>query len=173
MGGVTLSGGEPLAHPDLERLLVLLREHGLHCAVETSLHIPQSVLQAVVGLADLFIVDIKSLDATVWRDVLGGNLATFLANVSFLIRCGIRPHFRVLAGLPWTFTHRNVDELIAFIKEFELSEIELVRPHKLGRRKYESLGREMCDFPEVPIEELTNLARALRERAGVPVSVLT
>jgi pyruvate formate lyase activating enzyme len=62
-GGMTLSGGEPLAQPQFARsLLAACREQGLHTALETSGHAPWEQMEAVLRFVDLTLFDLKHLD---------------------------------------------------------------------------------------------------------------
>lgn len=63
-GGLTLSGGEPFMNPDLA--LALLRgahERGIHTAVETCLHVPWKYIEPALPYIDLFLADLKHVDA--------------------------------------------------------------------------------------------------------------
>ena len=63
-GGLTVSGGEPLLHPDpLRALLEEARRHGLYTCVQTSGAVSRAKVAAVLGLVDLFQVDLKHMDA--------------------------------------------------------------------------------------------------------------
>ena len=62
-GGVTLTGGEPLAQPEFAAaLLRRLKEEGFHTAVDTAGSIPLDRCREAVDLADLLLLDIKALD---------------------------------------------------------------------------------------------------------------
>lgn len=59
-GGVTFSGGEPLAQPKfLTALLECCGERGIHRAVDTSGHAPTEVLLRAAATADLILYDVK------------------------------------------------------------------------------------------------------------------
>ncbi len=63
-GGVTVSGGEPLAQPQfLLEILRALKRRGIHTAVDTSGFAPCEALLATVPFTDLYLYDIKLLDA--------------------------------------------------------------------------------------------------------------
>lgn len=52
-GGMTLSGGEPLAQPDFaEALLLKAHKAGVHCAIETSGYAPWHVLHSIAEHLD-------------------------------------------------------------------------------------------------------------------------
>lgn len=63
-GGITLSGGEALAQPDFCReILRLSKAAGMHTAIETSGYAPRKVIESVEPFVDLWLYDIKLLDA--------------------------------------------------------------------------------------------------------------
>ena len=63
-GGVTLSGGEPLASPEGSlALLRACREAGISTAVETSGYFDPAILPALVPLVDTFLWDVKDTNA--------------------------------------------------------------------------------------------------------------
>jgi pyruvate formate lyase activating enzyme len=62
-GGITFSGGEPLAqHQFLVDLLGRCGELDIHRAVDTCGHAPREVLLNVAKQTDLFLYDLKSAD---------------------------------------------------------------------------------------------------------------
>ncbi|MDR1373869.1 MAG: glycyl-radical enzyme activating protein, partial [Treponema sp.] len=62
-GGVTLSGGEPLAQPDFAlALLERLKVENIHTCMETSLFAPEAVIRRLPGMLDYLICDIKLMD---------------------------------------------------------------------------------------------------------------
>ncbi|MDR2185495.1 MAG: glycyl-radical enzyme activating protein [Treponema sp.] len=62
-GGVTLSGGEPLAQPDFVlALLERLKAENIHTCMETSLFAPEAVIRRLPGTLDYLICDIKLMD---------------------------------------------------------------------------------------------------------------
>ena len=73
-GGVTLSGGEPLAqHAFVKELCDKLHEHGIHIAIDTSGSIPLSVCRDAVDAADMLLLDIKSIDPDMAYTVTGSR----------------------------------------------------------------------------------------------------
>lgn len=63
-GGVTLSGGDPLAQPAFaQALLTRCRDEGIHTAMETELHAPAHAANTVLPLCDLIYADLKLYDA--------------------------------------------------------------------------------------------------------------
>lgn len=62
-GGVTISGGEPLAQAEFTRSLIdECHKYSLHTAIDTSGGVPLSTCKDAVSAADLILLDIKSFD---------------------------------------------------------------------------------------------------------------
>ena len=70
-GGVTLSGGEPLAQLEFTTaFLAKLKSSGVHTALDTCLAVPRSRVEAVLQLADMFLCDLAELHSRLIRNVL-------------------------------------------------------------------------------------------------------
>jgi len=142
-GGMTLSGGEPLAQFEFSRaLLTAARENGLNICLETSGFAPLERLSALLPLVDLFYFDCKETDPArhleytgVERELIESNLVRLDAlGAITVLRCPIIPglnaredHFRGIAALANRL--RNVKE------------VQILPYHPLGRSKLERLGK--------------------------------
>ena len=81
-GGVTLSGGEPLAHPDFcAAFLSRLKAAGVSTAIETSGFAVASVVERLLPHVDLWLYDVKELDAEKYQAYTTRPLAPSLANL--------------------------------------------------------------------------------------------
>jgi pyruvate formate lyase activating enzyme len=84
-GGVTFSGGEPLAQPGfLKSMLEACRAEGLRTAVDTCGFACTDVLLEVAGLADLVLYDLKLMDEARHRQYTGVSNGPILANLRAL-----------------------------------------------------------------------------------------
>ncbi|MEG2054391.1 MAG: 4Fe-4S cluster-binding domain-containing protein, partial [Oscillospiraceae bacterium] len=74
-GGVTVSGGEPLMQKDfLFDILTRLKENGIHTAIDTAGSVPLSISKPLIDLADMLLLDIKSIDTHLCEEITGrGN----------------------------------------------------------------------------------------------------
>ena len=89
-GGVTFSGGEPLAQADfLLELIPLLKAKGVSLAIETSGYAEPAVYRAVVRHLDFVYQDLKHHDSDAFRELCGGDLRLVLANLEWLRSAGI------------------------------------------------------------------------------------
>ncbi|NOZ88114.1 MAG: glycyl-radical enzyme activating protein [Deltaproteobacteria bacterium] len=86
-GGVTFSGGEPLAQPNfLFACAGKLKELGIHLAVETSGYWPNRYVSNLVKLFDMILFDLKHVDPEKCRRSLGTDSQIALENLKSLIR---------------------------------------------------------------------------------------
>lgn len=149
-GGMTLSGGEPLAQPDFSKaLLEAGRAERIYTAVETSAYGPWERLRRLMPLVDLWLVDIKHTDDGRHRELTGVSNQTILRNIRNLVEGGARVTIRV----PWV-PQRNAEPaflegLLAFLTSLNpLPEVEIMPYHRLGLGKWESLGK----LPRMPAD---------------------
>lgn len=139
-GGMTLTGGEPLAQPDFAReLLRLCREQGVNTAVETSGFAPWEALEGLLPLLDHVYYDIKGIDPALHRRNTGVSNEVILANAERLKQSGANVVFRMpyIPGF-------NDGELAAVRAFTEGSPLQLMPYHDTGAGKYAALGR---DYP--------------------------
>jgi len=136
-GGVTISGGEPLAQPEFTRqLLDALRAESVHTALDTCGFAPTQVLLAVAAAADLVLYDIKAIDDQVHRRHTGVSNHLILANLETLARA----HNNIWVRVP-LLPEVNVDaESLAGIARFVASiggirQVNLLPYHELGTTK--------------------------------------
>ena len=81
-GGVTLSGGEPLAHPDFcEAFFREAKRLGVHTAVETSGFAPTETIARLLPFVDLWLYDVKVLDPVRCRELTARPLQPVLDNL--------------------------------------------------------------------------------------------
>jgi pyruvate formate lyase activating enzyme len=146
-GGVTLSGGEPLAQAAF--LFDLMdRLKPLHLAVETSGHARPEVFQAMTARADLVLVDLKLIDAAAHRQWTGVTNDLILANIGWLVRQDKPALIRIPLIPGVTDTEANLSGSAAFLADVAGSpaalarlQVELLPANPLAGSKYASVGR--------------------------------
>ncbi len=90
-GGVTFSGGEPLAQPEfLAAALDACRRQGLRTAVDTSGFCRREDLLDMAGRTDLFLYDLKHMDEDRHRELTGVSNRRILDNLRALAH--VRAH---------------------------------------------------------------------------------
>ena len=143
-GGVTITGGEPLAQPEfLAELLIFLRERGIHTAIETCGHAPAEVFQQIVPLTDLILFDIKSMDATIHRKYTGVDNILILSNLKWLIGSGAKFIVRLPLIPGVNDSAAQMEAVLEIIKDAAgLVRIEMMPYHKTAGAKYAMVGME-------------------------------
>jgi len=142
-GGVTFSGGEPLAQPEfLAAAARACRERGLHTAIETSGCAAEPTFRSIAPLVDLFLFDVKVVDRQRHEALTGADNSLILANLAHL--ASTRPG-DVIVRLPiipgCTDDQTNLDAVAALMRDLGLMRLELEPYHPFGSGKYEALGR--------------------------------
>jgi pyruvate formate lyase activating enzyme len=95
-GGVTFSGGEPLAQPKfLVACLDSCREAGLHTAVDTCGFAGPAVVDEVAQRTDLFLWDLKVLDGERHLALTGAPLQPILDNLAVAAGSGVAIWLRI------------------------------------------------------------------------------
>ena len=141
-GGITLSGGEPLAHFDFSfALLTAAKSAGLHTAVETSGFAPREQIQKLFPLVDLWLWDIKcspekhkDLTGVPFEPILENLISVAAANGKIILRCPLVP------GVNDEDAHMlNIARLANEVAGVQ--EIDLEPYHPMGEGKSSQLGR--------------------------------
>lgn len=170
-GGVTFSGGEALLQTKaLIPLLLQLKENQIHIAVETSLFVPSSFFQEVIGLIDFFYVDMKMMDAKRCHNMIGGDMDLYQKNFQLLMESN-RP---VVVRIPiiggFTDDEKNINDIYYALCEYHshpnnLLHVELLHGHHLGDSKYENLGLQKPTHHAVDKERMVSMMEKI-QRSG-------
>lgn len=141
-GGITISGGEPFMQLDaFLELIKQCKNNGLHVAVETTGNYCLDTLKEALPYIDLFLMDLKHLDAQKLKDITGGNLDLILNNFKYLAQhC---PN-KVIVRMPVIprFNDDICEDVIRFCTNLKLSEVNLLPFHTMGKSKWNQLNKE-------------------------------
>jgi pyruvate formate lyase activating enzyme len=161
-GGVTISGGEPLAQPDFTRaLLAQAKKEGLHTAVDTSGLGDWSIIDSITGDTDLFLYDIKCHDPDLHKQLTGVNNRVIKANLAYLLRSGADVILRMPLVANLNDQEDEMASLAKWLRDLQPGLILHLLPyHKYGEQKYESLGLKYSLLQPAPPqpEKLLKLA---------------
>ncbi len=141
-GGVTFSGGEPLAQwQALCALLDACRQIEIHTAVDTSGYARWEVLERVAQKTDLFLYDLKLMDNARHKTVTGVSNKIILSNLEKLSHTGVP----VIIRFPMIPNINDRDEDIrqmgAFISGLPgIRQIDVLPYHDYHVSKYQKLG---------------------------------
>lgn len=165
-GGVTFSGGEPLLQPDFVfECVKILKENGISCAVETALNVPQETVIRAAEFFDLFMCDIKAIDDNLHKNLTSVSNKRILENIRLLAKLKSNILLRMPVAMGLNGTDKNITDTAGFMKEVGLSDIELLKLHKLAKHKYDSLNLPFTfpDVPETTDEDIERFYKLIKE----------
>lgn len=173
-GGLTLSGGEPLAQADFAvELLKLARADGIHTAIETCGFASRENMLRLAEHTDLFLFDYKLSEREKHKAFTGAYNDQILENLRLLdslgkeivLRCPIIPD-----------VNDNEEHICEIAKIANglgcISRIELEPYHDYGIAKYEALERKPHVFTLPDKKSIEKLANILKQNTDKPVKIL-
>ncbi len=174
-GGVTLSGGEPLAQgEDMVEFLHLLKAQKIPVNVESSLHVAWEKIERTIGLVDTYLADLKHLDAAKFSSHIGGDAELVRRNLIRLCESGAKVIVRVPVIPGFNHSTGEMEQLISFVAELEgMEEVHFLPFHRFGKNKYKMLdmadpmeGISSLDEDELLEYKLMAEGKGLRARIG-------
>ncbi len=141
-GGVTFSGGEPMAAVDF--LLEFLRRKGsLHVCLETSGQAPAEDFRRIAPMVDLFLFDYKATGAERHRALCGEGGERILENLRLLCRSGARVLLRLPLVPGLNDQEEHLRAVAALLDELPgLVGAQILPYHALGTGKEARFGLE-------------------------------
>ena len=143
-GGMTLSGGEPLAQPKFTKaLLAAAKAEGLHTCVDTSGGATWEQHESILPLVDLFLFDIKCLDPKRHKALTGVDIGPIQENLGKLDASGAAYLLRVPAVPGVNLVAGFLEALAALTLSLNNCRgLEILPYHGMARSKYERFGKE-------------------------------
>lgn len=147
-GGVTFSGGEPLAHPQfLKDVLEQCSKEKIHTALETTLFASGEVIEEIIPLVDQIYVDLKLFDDTEHLKYTGVSAKLIKANIEKLLqgpdRARVTIRTPLIPGI--TATTTNLEQICHFLTSLDFQvKYELLNYNYLAGAKY---GRLNLEYP--------------------------
>ncbi len=172
-GGMTLSGGEPLAQAEFSlALLRAAKQADIATAIETCGHIPWDRLAAAIPVVDRFLYDWKETHPAQHREFTGVDNHLIRRNLIQLDRAGKPIHLRcpIVPGL--NDREEHLKGIAALANELKNAvEIQLLPYHPLGEAKAGRLGKTYSlkgqGFPAMA--EIEKWKALVRENTKIPV----
>ena len=154
-GGVTLSGGEPLAQgSDLVLLLQRLHERRISTNMETSLHVKWTLVERTIGLVNTYLTDLKHTDPHKFREYVNGDASLVMENLEKLAYFGAHVVVRIPVIPGFNHSETEIQALVDFVSTIKgIKEIHFLPYHTFGVEKYRMLGREYLFDNTVQIGE--------------------
>lgn len=153
LGGLTLSGGEPFAQGAFAlALLRAAKAEGYHCAVETCGAVKTEVLLEAAPYVDLFLYDVKEMDADRHKRLTGMDNALIQKNLQVLSEAGAAIVLRVPVVPQANDGFENLRRIGLLASRLDgVTHVEVLPYHRAGNHKYAKLGRNADEF-SVPTE---------------------
>lgn len=167
-GGVTLSGGEPMMQSDFARdIFRLLKQNGVHTALDTSGFAPWKEYEKVLRWVDLVLYDVKAADEDVHVACTGRSNRVILENLRKIDAMG-----KVLdVRIPYVPDMNDgqigkIGEILRTLKS--LRGVKVLPYHHYSTSKYASLGIEYpIPLVQSPSPEAISEAVAMLRKMGL------
>ena len=176
-GGMTVSGGEMLTHPDfVRRLLALAEENGIRVCLDTSGCGDGETLYEMARrecVTDV-LYDMKSIDSAVHREYTGRDNALILENLRRLAADPVtreKLHMRMPLIHGVNDTTAIIDATAQLYRELGLKRVTLLPYHNLGVSKRRNIGGVPEDFTP-PSDERVDEIRTIFESLGMEAEIL-
>lgn len=142
-GGVTITGGEPLLQTKfLIELFSKLKENNIHTCLDTSgmLFISDDI-KKVLSLTDLVLLDIKHIDDTKCKTLVGSSNKKELEFAKYLSDNNIPMWIRQVLIPGYTDNEQDLLKLRNFVHSLKtVQKFEILPYHDMGKYKWKELG---------------------------------
>lgn len=163
-GGITLSGGEPIAQPEFAtEIFKLCKLHGIHTCLDTSGYNLNDNVKELLRYTDLVLLDIKYTDDDDYIKNTGAELTQVLKFLDYLNEQHIQTWIRQVIIPTLNDSEENVLKLKGIQDKYSnIIKTELLPFRKLCQSKYDNMNLvfPLKDIPEPDTAEMEKL-RAL------------
>ena len=141
-GGITFSGGEPLAQPEF--LLNCLKQFRprLNCCVQTGGFCKSEIFDQVLNNVDYILFDLKVINRELSQRYIGADSKVILDNFLMLARSNTPFTVRIPLIPGITDTDSNLNDIIKLLKSHKINYAEALPYNKLAGAKYPLCNRE-------------------------------
>ena len=169
-GGVTFSGGEPLAQPNFLAECLDRLEGTTNRAIQTSGFCRLEVFGEILERSDYVLYDLKLMDPSAHTHYTGCSNDLILRNYRVLAASGV-PFCTRMPLIPGVNdTDENIDATARFMCENGAKEIELLPYNRMAGAKYKLAGREYK--PEFDGDRRPEPHMDIFEEYGIGVKIL-
>jgi pyruvate formate lyase activating enzyme len=162
-GGVTISGGEPLLHPEFtQELLRAFKKENISVGVDTCGHVPWTNIEKVLPYIDFFLWDIKHMNSEKHRKYTGVSNKLIISNARSVAERNIPLYIRVPLIPGYNDSEENIRATCKFARDLpSLVNVDLLPLHHLGKARYASLNLAypIAGIPLIPDSVLHNIKR--------------
>lgn len=172
-GGVTLTGGEALLHPEFVlELTNALHQEGIHVAIETAACVSESAFVRVLDAVDFAYIDLKHYDDARHRAGTGIGNALILKNIATSLRHSTPVVIRIPVIPGYNDNEADFQGFAETLTSLGAKEVQLLPFHQLGESKYKRLQLAYAFDGQRQLRDgdVAAFADALRQ-AGLSVQV--
>lgn len=169
-GGVTFSGGEPLAQGEfLIEAIEAVKKLGVHVAIDTSGIGEEKYFDEILEKSDLILLDIKHYNKEKFYQICGQKIEKLEKFLDYIEKHDTKVWIRHVMMPNVTDSKRDMEQLYNFIKRIDkkIEKIEILPYHRMGIAKYEALGidyklKNMPAMDQKKAKELEKYINSLR-----------
>ena len=170
-GGITATGGEPLAQPEfLAELFALAKKKGVHTCLDTSAGVydpkHHEAIDKALKYTDLVMLDIKHIDSAEHKKLTGFGNENILAFAEHIRDIGIPVWIRHVVVPNITDKREELFALGEYLSTLKnLKALDVLPYHDMAKAKYEQLGLEypLGDTPPLSKEEAIKAREIIME----------
>lgn len=168
-GGITATGGEPLAQPEfLTELFSLAKSKGIHTCLDTSAGVynpsEHSKIDEALKYTDLVMLDIKHIDPEEHKKLTGVDNSHILAFAEHLRDLSIPVWIRHVVVPDITDNDDELFRLGEYLSTLtNLKALDVLPYHDMAKPKYKELGIEypLGDTPPLPKERAVHARKVI------------
>jgi pyruvate formate lyase activating enzyme len=152
IGGITLTGGEPLYQPDFSlEILKACKQNNIHTAIESCLFCDNEIIHRLSEFLDLFIIDMKIFDQSRHLQFTGKSNEIIKENFRYIAKSGKE----ILVRIPMIKGITDTEDNLKAIEEFVYGinkkiPIEHISYNPLAENNYKRLGMPFLLKNETP-----------------------
>ncbi|MBD3254691.1 MAG: glycyl-radical enzyme activating protein [Candidatus Lokiarchaeota archaeon] len=174
-GGLTISGGEPLAQSkELLELLKKAKENNLHICLDTTGYRDWEVFENILDYVDVVLYDIKQLDDILHKELTGVSNQLILQNLKRCVKKNIEVLVRIpiIQGQNFNKVESELPKYLKHLIGLGIKRFELIPYHKFGEQKYHMMGKDYSIYIEpVNIETLSRVAHEMCDNYEVFIKI--
>ena len=162
-GGVTFSGGEPLVQfAELLPLLQILKKNEVHISFESSLFVPSKIFEASLDFVDYWMIDLKFQYGYVINPDFSVDSNDVYKNIQ-LLKQKKDPSCYSFRMVVMQEILKDHSEIMQRLKDCQISQIELLPFHDLGKPKYMYLKKKSSHYTTPTNEEMSFFCNFLKK----------
>ncbi len=172
-GGITISGGEPLAQAKfVKEVFRLCRQQDIHTALDTAGSIINRETIELLDYTDLVLLDVKHTDCKEYKKLTGAELEATMKYLEIIDKKQIPFWLRQVIVPEINDSPEQLQKLAKILQnKNSLEHIELLPYHDMARKKWQQLG---LNYPlkniQPPTNESLNGLRNILKEHNLPIS---